>query len=89
MVSKQKEDVMKTRYLLIDILTVFMATIVNAYAATDTRTDSSGLLVAVFFGFCALVVIAQLIPAVLTLVGMIKGLVKVTKEKPLEVETDK
>ncbi len=80
---------MKTKYLLINLLTTFMATIGNAYAATDPRTDNSGLLVAAFFGFCALVVIAQLIPAILILVGMIKGLVKGIKEKHIEVEIDK
>ncbi len=89
MVRKQKEDIMKTRYFLTNLLTAFMATIANAYAATDARTDNSGLLVAAFFGFCALVVIAQLIPAILLLVGTIKGMVKGTKAKPIEVKTDK
>lgn len=80
---------MKTKYLLINTLTAFMATIGNAYAADDTKIYSSGLLVVVFLGFCALVVIAQLIPALLILAGMIKSLVKGTKEKPIAVETDK
>jgi len=45
--------------------------------------------VVVFLGFCALVVIAQLIPAFLVLTGMIKSLVKGTKEKRVEVEAGK
>lgn len=80
---------MKTRHLVINTLTVFMATVANAFAANDTRIYNSGLLVVIFLGFCALVVIAQLIPALLMLAGMIKSLVKGTKEKPIEVETEK
>ncbi len=80
---------MKTKYLLINPLAMFMATIANAYAANDTRIYSSGFLVVVFLGFCALVVIAQLVPAFLVLTGMIKSLVKGTKEKSIEVEAGK
>ena len=79
---------MKTRYFLVYALTVFMATVGNAYAANDTRVYSSGLLVVLFLGFCALVVIAQLMPALLVLIGMIKGLVMGTKEKTIEVEAE-
>ncbi|MFZ3115792.1 MAG: hypothetical protein WA133_13865 [Syntrophales bacterium] len=80
---------MKAKYLLLNVLTVFMATLVNAYGANETSIYNSGLLVVVFLGFCALVVIAQLIPAFLVLTGMIKGLVKGTKEKHVEVEAGK
>ena len=44
-----------------------------AFAAAPTRVYSSGILVLVFLGFCALVVVAQLIPAIITLVGMFKS----------------
>ncbi len=47
-----------------------------AHAASTNKVYSSGILVLVFLGFCALVVIAQLIPAIITLVGMIKGVEK-------------
>ncbi len=47
-----------------------------AHAASTNRVYSSGVLVLVFLGFCALVVIAQLIPAIITLLGMIKGVEK-------------
>ncbi len=80
---------MKTKYLLLNALTVFMATVVNAYGANEASIYNSGLLVVVFLGFCALVVIAQLIPAFLVLTGMIKSLVKGTKEKRVEVEAGK
>lgn len=80
---------MKTIYLLINSLMVFMATVTNSYAANDTTIYKSGLLVIVFLGFCALVVIAQLVPALLVLTGMIKSIIKGTKEKSVQVEAGK
>ncbi len=44
-----------------------------AHAASTGKVYASGLLALVFLGFCALVIIAQLIPAIITLVGMIRG----------------
>jgi hypothetical protein len=49
-----------------------------ALAATAGRIDHSGLFVWIFLGFCALIVVAQVVPAVLLMVGMVKGVV--TKE---------
>jgi hypothetical protein len=36
-------------------------------------TYSSGLLVLLFVGFCALIIVAQLVPAVLVLFGMTRA----------------
>ncbi len=44
-----------------------------AFAASTTKVYNSGILVLAFLGFCALVVVAQMIPALITLWGMIKG----------------
>ncbi len=44
-----------------------------AYAAPTGKVYASGLQALVFLGFCALVIVAQLIPAIITLVGMIRG----------------
>jgi hypothetical protein len=50
-------------------------------AATDGReVDNSGLFVWIFLGFCALIVVAQLIPAAMVLFGAIKGVKKETTE---------
>lgn len=46
-----------------------------------TTVYSSGILVLGFIGFCALVVVVQLIPAIMTCIGMIKGARKVEMEK--------
>lgn len=45
-----------------------------AHAATTNTIYSSGWLVLAFFGLCALVVTVQLIPAMIMLAGMVKGL---------------
>jgi hypothetical protein len=45
----------------------------TAFASTG-RTDNSGIFVWVFLGFCALIIVAQALPAVLMLLGVTKGL---------------
>lgn len=42
------------------------------YAADTSVTYSSGILVLLFVGFCALLIVAQLVPALLALFGMTK-----------------
>jgi hypothetical protein len=75
---------MRGKYLLINMLTVWLATSNSAFAATSTKVYNSGILVLVFLGFVALVVVVQMIPAILTLLGMIKGLVRENKGKGAE-----
>lgn len=41
--------------------------------AAGARQDNSGLVVWIFLGFCALIVVAQLVPAALMAMGLIKG----------------
>ena len=50
-----------------------MILVTPALAIDATTTYNGGLFVLSFLGFCTLVVIAQLIPAVLMLVGMTKN----------------
>ena len=52
---------------------------VTAFAATAAREDSSGIFVWIFLGFCALIVVAQVIPALLLMFGMAKGIKSVVK----------
>ena len=58
----------------------------TAFAASGVREDSSGIFVWVFLGFCALIVVAQMIPAVLLMVGMAKGIKGVDKEEMMTVK---
>ena len=57
-------------------LTLWLGFSAHASAASTAKVYNSGILVLVFLGFCALVVVMQLIPAIITLVGMLRGLVK-------------
>jgi hypothetical protein len=61
-------------------LALLLSTVTPAFAASTHRVYNSGILVLLFVGFCALVVVIQLIPAIMTLVGMLKGAAKTAKE---------
>ena len=61
---------------------LWLMNIVPAWAADAGREDNSDLFVWVFLGFCALIVVAQLIPALFILFGFAKGVKKV-KETPM------
>jgi len=76
----------KTLTTLCTTAAVNLLAYTGAYAAPSTHTVySSGLLVLLFLGFCALVVVAQLIPALITLCGMIKGALANKKTEAAEV----
>lgn len=55
----------------------------TAHAAVH-RDDFSGVFVWVFLGFCAIIVVAQLIPAILMLFGLAKGVKSVAHETATE-----
>lgn len=59
----------------------------SAFAASSTREDNSGVFVWIFLGFCALIVVVQVIPAVLLFFGLAKGLSKDKAAKPQTVST--
>lgn len=57
---------------ILSTLVVSMILVTPAFAINASTTYHSGLFVLSFVGFCTLVVIAQLLPAVLMLFGMTK-----------------
>jgi hypothetical protein len=57
-------------------LAMLLAAVPSTFAATTTRVYSSSVLALAFVGFLALVVVIQLIPAIMTLIGSFKGLSK-------------
>jgi len=67
---------MKRSAHLINALALVLGSVSSALAASGAREDNSGIFVWVFLGFCALVVVLQLMPAVLMLLGFAKGLQK-------------
>lgn len=64
----------------ITTLLTTLATATTALAATGARVDHSGFLVWAFLGLCAMIVVAQLAPAALLVVGMVKGLAETRRE---------
>jgi hypothetical protein len=44
---------------------------------------NSGLLVLAFLGFCALVIVVQIIPAIVLMVGSIRSMIKTMSQKDL------
>jgi hypothetical protein len=62
------------------VLSLVSGTVAHAATAATNKVFISGPLILIFLGFCALVVIVQVIPVITTLYGMIKGL-RSSKEK--------
>ncbi len=59
-----------------------MLLIANPAFAVDTaRTYNSGILVGLFLAFCALVVVVQLMPTLILLIGFVKGLIRGTDKE--------
>ncbi|RNC67415.1 MAG: hypothetical protein ED859_14795 [Desulfuromonadales bacterium] len=63
---------MRTRIAASAVATV-LGSVSSAFAASGAREDNSGVFAWIFLGFCALIIVAQLIPSVLTTIGMAKG----------------
>lgn len=64
---------MKTTQLILTVIATLLGSATTALAAA-AREDHSGIFVWVFLGFCALIVVAQVIPAVLMMFGIAKGI---------------
>ena len=59
---------------------VFLSSTTAALAIDTSQTYNSGILVLLFVGFCALIIVAQLVPAILMLVGMTKAVIPQRKK---------
>jgi hypothetical protein len=80
---------MKGTRIFISTLAILLAAAPSAFAATTTRVFSSSILVLAFVGFLALIVVIQLIPAIMALIGALKGLAKKDEDTRLaKVEAD-
>ncbi len=66
--------------------TLATGTVAHAAEASTHKVFISGPLILLFLGFCALVVVAQIIPVIATLYGMIKGLKESRKEVRAEAK---
>lgn len=66
---------------VLSTIAITMMLVSPAFAVDTTATYNSGILVLLFIGFCALLIVAQLVPAVLMLFGMTKAVSKGISEK--------
>lgn len=64
-------------------LAALIGTIVPATvcAAENAPAGNDGMFVWIFLGFFAVIVVGQLIPAVMLIMGLVKGITSKTKEK--------
>ena len=53
----------------------------TAFAAADAGAGSDGVFVWIFLGFFALIVVGQLIPAVMLITGLVKGITAKSEAK--------
>jgi hypothetical protein len=56
----------------------------TAFAASGAREEGSGIFVWIFLGFFAVIVVGQLIPAVMLITGLVKGITAKTVVKAEE-----
>ena len=79
------KTIINTVALLLASLTTAFASSEHAAAHVDTSlTYNSGILVLAFAGFLALVVVVQLVPALVSLYGMIKNASEAARNKEVE-----
>lgn len=74
---------MKRTSLILNTLAVLTGTATGAFAGETTKVYSSSILVLAFVGFLALIVVIQLIPAMMTLIGTIAGLARKRGEEKM------
>lgn len=55
--------------------------------AAGARQDNSGIVVWAFLGFCALIVVAQLLPAILMMLGLVKSVARDKEFTPEKART--
>ena len=80
-----------------ELSTVFTAVVISLVTTTAALASSgavtnkvfvSGPLILLFLGFCALVVVVQCVPAIIMLVGMIKGTVSAKTGEMVEAKNE-
>ena len=67
---------MKTLRTLLNVSAVVLSTAGYAWAVDTTQTYQSGIMVLLFLGVVALIIVAQMVPALILLVGTISAFAK-------------
>jgi len=64
----------------INTLIATIATTATAFAANGANADEPGILAWAFMGFCAVILVGQLVPAAMLVIGAIKAMATAPKE---------
>jgi hypothetical protein len=72
---------MKTIRALLTTAAIILLTVHQAWAVDTTQTYQSGMLVLVFLGVCALIIVAQMVPALILMLGTISAFAKKVRGK--------
>ncbi|MDF1535177.1 MAG: hypothetical protein P1S46_01580 [bacterium] len=77
---------MKTLRALLNMTAVVLSTAGYAWAVDTTQTYQSGIMVLLFLGVVALIIVAQMVPALILMMGTISAFAKkVTARKKVAV----
>ncbi len=79
--KKQRGKAMFPMKSVLSTIAITMMLVSPAFAVDTSQTYNSGILTLLFVGFCALLIVAQLVPAVLVLFGMTKAVAQGVAEK--------
>jgi len=80
-ITKKKEKTMFPIKSVLSTIAITMMLVSPAFAVDTAQTYNSGILTLLFVGFCALLIVAQLVPAVLVLFGMTKAVAQGVSRK--------
>ena len=80
---------MKSVKTLLTTFALLLMLVSPALAVDTSQTYNSGILILLFVGFCALIIVAQLVPAMLALFGMTKEAARSTSGKKLATSAKK
>ncbi len=80
-VAKKREKAMFPIKSVLSTIAITLMLVTPAFAIDTAQTYSSGLLVMLLVGFCGLLVVAQLVPALLVLFGLTKAVAQGLSEK--------
>lgn len=80
-VAKKKEKAMFPIKSVLSTIAITLMLVTPAFAVDTAQTYNSGILVMLLVGFCGLLIVAQLVPALLVLFGMTKAVAQGISEK--------
>ena len=72
---------MKTIRVLLTTAAIILLAVHQAWAVDTTQTHQSGILVLLFLGICALISVAQMVPALILLLGTVSAFAKKLRGK--------